>query len=75
MGMLKSIRTNLPRILAAAPVLLLTAAASAQADIVRPPKAEDPQEVSFILVMLVIVACVGVTIGLNVLPSRRTHQD
>ncbi len=51
------------------------AAAWAQADIVRPPKAEDPGEVSFIMVLGVALVCAAVTLGVNLMPSRRTHQD
>lgn len=51
------------------------AAALAQDDIVRPPKAEDPGEVSYVLVLGVALVCVAVTLGINLLPSRRTHQD
>ncbi|MFM9957474.1 MAG: hypothetical protein ACKVZJ_05330 [Phycisphaerales bacterium] len=47
----------------------------AQADIVRPPKAEDPGEVSYVLVLGIALVCAAITLGINLLPSRRTHQD
>lgn len=51
------------------------ATALAQADIVRPPKAEDPEEVSFPLTLGVGILCILVVAGINLMPSRRTHQD
>jgi hypothetical protein len=55
--------------------LMSAASALAQADIVRPPKAEDPAEVSFPLTLGVAVLCIAVVAGINLMPSRRTHQD
>ena len=56
-------------------LLVLSAWAAAQSDIVRPPKAEDPEDVSFILTLGVAVLCAAVVVGINLMPSRRTHQD
>lgn len=51
------------------------ATALAQADIVRPPKTEEPEAVSTILVLGIGVVCLAAVLGVNVIPSRRTHQD
>lgn len=57
-------------------ILLASTSALAQAeDIVRPPKAEDPEQVSFVLIIGVAVICVAAAVGANLMPSRRTHQD
>lgn len=56
-------------------LLMLSAWAAAQSDIVRPPKAEDPEDVSLILTLGVALLCAAVVVGLNLMPSRRTHQD
>lgn len=68
-------RTLVCSILGVVAVLCTAAAGFAQADIVRPPKAEDPGEVAYVLVLGVALLCVAVVLGVNLLPSRRTHQD
>ena len=42
---------------------------------IRPPKAEEPQEVYPVGMYLVGSAAACEVIGISAMPSRRTHQD
>lgn len=70
------VRRIMEKSIVGATALWVTAAtAIAQSDIVRPPKTEEPEGVSTILVMGIGVVCLAAVVGVNVIPSRRTHQD
>lgn len=75
--MIRSARRLIAIFGAAAVVHFCAAGALAQAQkgVIRPPKAEEPEEVHPTLMYLGGLACALIAVATGVMPSRRTHQD